>query len=272
MKYLSIILVLIFAFSLSAQTAADNIKLSKEEKQAQKEREKQAEREEKERLKRPAQIQINAPSASVSQLLIAAFQSWNYQLDDESANRLTMSKQVPGLGNKILAGMAVGNGGEARYRLQVSLASLSGQTNVTVNFSLVSQNAFGKTNYASLDKDKKLRREVDSLLLAVKNRAERETLAEQKSEKSDSTISSGNVGQNVNTTSDKIIIDITSEPIGAEIYIDDSFVGSTPSKIVVAPGEHSIKVVRSGYKNWERKVQIEAGSIPSFNAILEKAI
>jgi len=68
----------------------------------------------------------------------------------------------------------------------------------------------------------------------------------------------------------KITVEITSEPLGAEIYIDGKFVGSTPSKISLSTGEHTIKVLRAGHKDWERRILIEMGSSPNFNAILEK--
>ncbi len=68
----------------------------------------------------------------------------------------------------------------------------------------------------------------------------------------------------------KIIAQITSEPEGAEIYVDGSFVGSTPSKISLTVGVHTIKVTRKGFTDWERKLNIEAESTPSFHALLEK--
>lgn len=71
-------------------------------------------------------------------------------------------------------------------------------------------------------------------------------------------------------TSNKVIAQITSEPEGAEIYVDGNFVGSTPSKISLSIGVHTIKVTRKGFIDWERKLNIEAESALSFNAILEK--
>lgn len=68
----------------------------------------------------------------------------------------------------------------------------------------------------------------------------------------------------------KVIAQITSEPDGAEIYVDGNFVGSTPSKISLSVGEHTIKVTRKGFTDWERKMNIEAESTPSFHAPLEK--
>jgi hypothetical protein len=64
-------------------------------------------------------------------------------------------------------------------------------------------------------------------------------------------------------------VQISSEPVGADIEIDGSFVGSTPSAIDLAPGEHAILVKKSGYKAWERKIKTTAGSI-NVTAPLEK--
>ncbi|HVF87842.1 MAG TPA: SPFH domain-containing protein [Pyrinomonadaceae bacterium] len=65
-------------------------------------------------------------------------------------------------------------------------------------------------------------------------------------------------------------INVTSEPDGAEIHVDDFYESSTPSKLSINPGEHTLKVTRPGYKTWERRVRVEAGSSKNFNAILEK--
>lgn len=65
-------------------------------------------------------------------------------------------------------------------------------------------------------------------------------------------------------------ITITSEPPGAEIYVDDGFESSTPSTLTVAGGQHTLKVTRPGYKDWERRINTPAGSAKTFNAILEK--
>ncbi len=68
----------------------------------------------------------------------------------------------------------------------------------------------------------------------------------------------------------KVIAQVNSEPEGAEIYVDGNFVGSTPSKISLSVGEHTIKIVRKGFTEWEKKVNIESESTPSFYAPLEK--
>ena len=68
----------------------------------------------------------------------------------------------------------------------------------------------------------------------------------------------------------KTAVTVTSEPTGAEITVDGQFDSSTPSKLLLTPGEHVIKVTRPGFKAWERKVTVEVGAEKSLNALLEK--
>jgi len=55
-------------------------------------------------------------------------------------------------------------------------------------------------------------------------------------------------------------IQLESTPPGADIELDGSFVGSTPSDLIVAEGDHEVTVKKSGFKNWQRKVKVSAGS------------
>jgi PEGA domain len=66
-------------------------------------------------------------------------------------------------------------------------------------------------------------------------------------------------------------LSITSVPDGADIEIDGNFAGNTPSDLEVPEGEHSIVVRKSGYKNWERKMKVVAGSSIRLNAEMEKS-
>jgi hypothetical protein len=54
---------------------------------------------------------------------------------------------------------------------------------------------------------------------------------------------------------------VSSTPGGADIEVDGSFMGSTPSSIELTPGEHSVIVRKSGYKPWERKLKLSGGNI-----------
>ena len=65
-------------------------------------------------------------------------------------------------------------------------------------------------------------------------------------------------------------LEIASTPAGAEIQLDGSFVGSTPSTIDVTAGNHTIAINKHGYKVWERKIKVNGGKI-SVDAELETA-
>jgi PEGA domain len=72
-------------------------------------------------------------------------------------------------------------------------------------------------------------------------------------------------------TSSKVKLQIDSSPSGADIEVDGNFVGSTPSDVQVAEGDHTVVVKKSGFKNWERKLKSNAGSSVHLGAELEKA-
>jgi hypothetical protein len=63
-------------------------------------------------------------------------------------------------------------------------------------------------------------------------------------------------------------VDIKSTPDGAEITVDDKFVGSTPSSLRLAVGDHKIKLGKSGFKTWERIMSVSASA--TVDATLEK--
>jgi len=63
------------------------------------------------------------------------------------------------------------------------------------------------------------------------------------------------------TTAAAAQIDIASTPPGADIEIDGKFVGSTPSSVNVAPGDHDVVVKKSGFAVWDRKVTVSSGHV-----------
>ncbi len=65
-------------------------------------------------------------------------------------------------------------------------------------------------------------------------------------------------------------VDIKSTPDGAEITMDDKFMGSTPSSLRLAVGDHKIKLGKSGFKIWERTMTVGAGATATVDATLEK--
>lgn len=63
-------------------------------------------------------------------------------------------------------------------------------------------------------------------------------------------------------------LQISSTPDAADIEIDGSFVGNTPSTVGVAAGQHQISVKKSGFKPWERKIAVSSGQV-NVNAVLD---
>jgi RNase P/RNase MRP subunit p29 len=63
-------------------------------------------------------------------------------------------------------------------------------------------------------------------------------------------------------------VSIASNPSAADIEIDGSFAGNTPSTIELAAGEHTVSISKTGFKTWERKVKVSGGTI-NINAELE---
>jgi hypothetical protein len=72
------------------------------------------------------------------------------------------------------------------------------------------------------------------------------------------------------TSSMSAKVQLESNPSGADIEVDGGFVGNTPSDVQVAEGEHTITVKKAGFKDWERKMKITAGSSVHLDAELEK--
>jgi hypothetical protein len=70
--------------------------------------------------------------------------------------------------------------------------------------------------------------------------------------------------------SNMAVLDISSEPRDAEIEIDGTFAGTTPRTKRLNPGEYKIKISRNGYKNWERKIKVEANEEFPLSVQLEK--
>jgi len=54
---------------------------------------------------------------------------------------------------------------------------------------------------------------------------------------------------------------LTSTPDGADVEIDGTFVGSTPSTIPIASGDHTVRVSKKGYQPYERRLRVAGGSI-----------
>ena len=63
-----------------------------------------------------------------------------------------------------------------------------------------------------------------------------------------------------------VTVAIRATPPGADVFIDEQPVGATPTQAVLAPGEHHVRIVRSGYKPWRKVFD------PADTATLEPAL
>ena len=64
---------------------------------------------------------------------------------------------------------------------------------------------------------------------------------------------------------------IASIPDGADVEVDGTFVGNTPSDLQLPEGMHNIVVKKTGFKNWERNLKVTGGSNVRVRAELEKS-
>jgi hypothetical protein len=66
------------------------------------------------------------------------------------------------------------------------------------------------------------------------------------------------------------MVAITSEPVGAEIYVDGKFVGQTPSTVPLTAGAHHVEVKATGRMHWERDLTAVKDGAISLKAVLEE--
>jgi PEGA domain-containing protein len=77
-------------------------------------------------------------------------------------------------------------------------------------------------------------------------------------------------GSSENPASLSAKLQLGSDPTGADIEVDGSFVGNTPSEVQVTDGEHTVTVKKAGFRDWQRKLKVTSGSSVHLNAALEK--
>ncbi len=63
---------------------------------------------------------------------------------------------------------------------------------------------------------------------------------------------------------------VKSTPDGADVTVDGKFMGSTPSTVRLAPGDHVIAIEKSGFKTWQRTMSVNPGGIVTIDATLAK--
>ncbi|HLD10828.1 MAG TPA: PEGA domain-containing protein [Candidatus Nanoarchaeia archaeon] len=66
---------------------------------------------------------------------------------------------------------------------------------------------------------------------------------------------------------------ITSEPIGANIYLDGEYIGTTGNNPLlinnIMPGKHSFKVTKPGYKTGYQDISLVSKKVNAFNFVLK---
>ncbi|HSR69379.1 MAG TPA: PEGA domain-containing protein [Acidobacteriota bacterium] len=66
------------------------------------------------------------------------------------------------------------------------------------------------------------------------------------------------------------VLRLESVPEGAEIEIDGAYAGAAPRTKRLKPGSYKIKFKKKGYKDWERKIEVEAGESLTVRAEMEE--
>lgn len=55
------------------------------------------------------------------------------------------------------------------------------------------------------------------------------------------------------------LLDVSSTPAEADVYVDDHLSGRTPSTLILMPGNHKIAVKKSGFVVWQKKMKLPSG-------------
>jgi hypothetical protein len=63
---------------------------------------------------------------------------------------------------------------------------------------------------------------------------------------------------------------ISSDPSGADVFLDGSFVSSTPAVLRLQGGTYKVAVKMAGYADWEREIKILPGAEVNLDARLSK--
>lgn len=82
------------------------------------------------------------------------------------------------------------------------------------------------------------------------------------------TTGSGSTTEVASTRLSSVIV--KSTPDGAEITVDDKFLGTTPSTVQLTPGEHKIVILKAGFRSWERTMTISPNGSVNLDVSLEK--
>jgi hypothetical protein len=65
-------------------------------------------------------------------------------------------------------------------------------------------------------------------------------------------------------------VEVRSTPYLSEVFVDGESMGYTPAKISLAPGKHSFRIEKQGYRQWTKEITVTVGSQLTLDATLEK--
>ena len=64
------------------------------------------------------------------------------------------------------------------------------------------------------------------------------------------------------------ITEITFDPDGAEIFLDDKFVGTSPATLRLSEGAHSLIIKYPHHADWQRSITVLKDSVVTVKATL----
>jgi ATP-dependent Clp protease ATP-binding subunit ClpC len=73
-----------------------------------------------------------------------------------------------------------------------------------------------------------------------------------------------------NTAPALSLVAITSTPAGADIEVDDVFLGHTPAELPLDIGERMVTITKKDYQPWQRKLTVLSGGKQMLSADLER--
>jgi len=62
---------------------------------------------------------------------------------------------------------------------------------------------------------------------------------------------------------------VKSTPDGAEITVDEKYMGSMPSTLRLVAGDHRVRLDKDGYRTWEKTLTVSSGKSATVNASLQ---
>lgn len=72
-------------------------------------------------------------------------------------------------------------------------------------------------------------------------------------------------------TREKVRCNFTSTPPDADITVDGSYVGNTPSEIGLTAGKHVVVIAKVGFGEWKRELTVSSDSVVNVTANLQQS-